>query len=183
MTQYSISQLARKFGLSRSTLLYYDQIGLLKPAARTRTGYRVYTPTEHEKLRRIDSLRKTGLSLEQISRIIDSEDSRATDILQNRLARINEEIKELRLQQNIIIRLLNNKEMLKNSRVITKEIWVGLLRSAGLDESGMNRWHIEFEHSAPEAHQDFLEFIGLTGKEIEEIRDWSKGSRRNNFTF
>jgi DNA-binding transcriptional MerR regulator len=29
---YHITQLARQFGLSRSTLLYYDRIGLLSPA-------------------------------------------------------------------------------------------------------------------------------------------------------
>ena len=40
----TIGKLARKFDLSRSTLLYYDRIGLLKPSGRTRANYRVYTP-------------------------------------------------------------------------------------------------------------------------------------------
>lgn len=41
---YHISQLAQQFGLSRSTLLYYDRIGLLSPSARSEAGYRQYSP-------------------------------------------------------------------------------------------------------------------------------------------
>jgi DNA-binding transcriptional MerR regulator len=38
-----VSALARRHGLSRSTLLYYDRIGLLKAGGRTGGGYRDYT--------------------------------------------------------------------------------------------------------------------------------------------
>ena len=37
---YSISKLCREFNLSRSTLLYYDTIGLLTASERTRVNYR-----------------------------------------------------------------------------------------------------------------------------------------------
>jgi len=43
MKTYSISKLARACGRSRSTLLYYDRLGLLKPSGRTGSGYRYYT--------------------------------------------------------------------------------------------------------------------------------------------
>jgi DNA-binding transcriptional MerR regulator len=43
MKTYSISKLARAFGLSRSTLLYYDRIGLLAASGRTGSGYRCYS--------------------------------------------------------------------------------------------------------------------------------------------
>jgi hypothetical protein len=51
-----------------------------------------------------------------------------------------------------------------------------MLKSAGLDEAGMKHWHIEFEMTSPEAHQDFLESIGIEESEIESIRAWSKNS-------
>lgn len=38
----------------------------------------------------------------------------------------------------------------------------------------MKNWHIEFEKSSPEAHQDFLESIGIDDDEIASIRQWSK---------
>lgn len=34
----------------------------------------------------------------------------------------------------------------------------------------MDRWHSEFERLAPEAHQDFLEFLGIDASEIDSIR-------------
>jgi hypothetical protein len=49
----TIGQLARKHGLSRSTLLYYDRIGLLSPTSRSAAGYRRYGPTEVDRLTRI----------------------------------------------------------------------------------------------------------------------------------
>ncbi len=38
----TIGRLARRFGLSRSTLLYYDSIGLLSPSTRSAKDYRLY---------------------------------------------------------------------------------------------------------------------------------------------
>ena len=39
---YTVGRLAKRFGLSRSTLLYYDSIGLLKPEVRGEGEYRRY---------------------------------------------------------------------------------------------------------------------------------------------
>lgn len=174
MKQYSISQLARAFGLTRSALLYYDAVGVLKPAARTASNYRIYTDKEYKRLHKITSLRSTGVSLEQIQQIMDSDDSAISDILLQRIDHINNEIQQLRLQQRLIVGLLDNEELLKNTRVITKEMWVEFLESAGLDEEGMRKWHMEFEVSAPEAHQDFLESLGLSVAEIRRIREISQ---------
>ena len=64
--------LARRHGLSRATLLYYDRIGLLKPSARRTNGYRHYAPRDDERLRQICLYRQTGLPLADIRRLFDS---------------------------------------------------------------------------------------------------------------
>ena len=38
----TVGKLSEKFGLSRTALLYYDRIGLLTPAGRSESGYRLY---------------------------------------------------------------------------------------------------------------------------------------------
>src|SRR6185503_19923577 len=38
----SVSRLARRFGLSRTALLYYDRLGLLSPSERSAAGDRLY---------------------------------------------------------------------------------------------------------------------------------------------
>lgn len=176
MKQYSISQLARKFGLSRSTLLHYDSIGLLKPTMRTDANYRVYTEDCYERLQQICSLRSTGISLKHIQNIIDSDQTIVSGILQKRIDQINHEIQSLRLQQTVIVKLLSDEGLSKSTRVVTKEMWVSLLESAGLDDQGMRNWHIEFEQSMPEAHLDFLESLGLCIEEINNIKQWAKNS-------
>ena len=59
---------------------------------------------------------------------------------------------------------------------MTKERWVQLLSACGLDEADRGRWRREFEKLSPEAHQDFLESLGLPAAEIALIRKWSAGA-------
>lgn len=64
---YSISELARFFGISAQTLRHYDKIGLLKPSfCKESNKYRLYGREEIHKLYLIKELKKMGLSLEDI---------------------------------------------------------------------------------------------------------------------
>ncbi|MEW8205676.1 MAG: MerR family transcriptional regulator, partial [Candidatus Thiodiazotropha taylori] len=87
-------------------------------------------------------------------------------------------IQTLRNQQQVIINLISNRDNLDKTRIVTKERWVEMLTAAGLDESGMWLWHREFEASSPEAHQDFLESIGINQAEIEMIRKKSRSAHK-----
>lgn len=174
MTTWTISQVARRFGLSRGTLLYYDSIGLLVPSARSAAGYRLYSESDLQRLDRIRLYRDAGIPLNTIAEIMGGGDGALRKRLDERLAGINDEIARLRRQQQVIVGLLQNEEALARTRVLTKKKWVALLRASGLDEAGMRRWHVEFEAVSPEAHQDFLESLGIPDGEIEAIRCWSR---------
>jgi len=173
MKMFTIGQVANKYSLSRSTLIYYDSIGILKPSGRSASNYRLYSDTDLKKMDRIILFRSTGLSLESISLLLDTGSNDLKSALERRLLSINNEIQGLRDQQKVILRILKNENASKHARVITKEKWVSLLQAAGLDDEGMKNWHIEFERTSPEAHQDFLESIGIEKDEIELIRSWS----------
>ena len=83
-------------------------------------------------------------------------------------------MQELRTQQNLILQLIGNDRLSSNARVMDKATWVTVLDKAGLDDNGKRKWHQEFEAIAPEAHQDFLESIGIESEEINSIRKWSR---------
>jgi DNA-binding transcriptional MerR regulator len=172
---FSISRLGRRFGLSRSALLYYDRIGLFAPSKRSRAGYRVYGDADVKRLEAICRYREIGLSLKQIGELLGGATSRTVELLEARLDGLNDEIERLREQQRIIVRLLANPRKLRHTRAMDKARWVAILRAAGLDDSAMHRWHIEFERAAPEGHQDFLESLGLSKSEVTRIRRWSSG--------
>ncbi len=161
--------------MSRSTLLYYDGIGLLCPAYRTRTKYRIYSESDHDRLEQICILRDTGISLSEIKIILDQSISNRAEILQKRLKSIQSEINTLREQQRHIVQLLECPKLLADLPMLSKEQWISILQSSGLDEAGMDRWHYEFEKSAPESHQSFLESLGLSEEEIDEIRQRYSG--------
>ena len=170
---YTIGQVAKKYSLSRSALIYYDNIGVLTPSGRSGSNYRLYSEDDLKKMDRIQLFRSAGLSLESISSLLEKENNELNSTLENRLLMINSEIQGLRDQQKVILKILENESLERNTRVITKETWVSMLKAAGLDEAGMRNWHIAFEKTSPEAHQDFLESIGLENDEILAIRDWS----------
>jgi hypothetical protein len=69
--------------------------------------------------------------------------------------------------------LLQGKNTIGRDKNMNKEKWTSIMRSAGLSEADMHRWHAEFERSAPEDHQQFLEFLHIPPEEIERIRAWS----------
>ncbi len=60
------------------TLRYYDEIGLFSPAAVDRfTGYRTYTADQLPRLNRILALKEMGLSLAEITRLLNEDVSPA----------------------------------------------------------------------------------------------------------
>ena len=50
-----------------------------------------------------------------------------------------------------------------------------LFLEIGLDEKTMMKWHALFEQRHPESHQSFLEWLGLTTAQIEQVRAHSRG--------
>jgi DNA-binding transcriptional MerR regulator len=174
MPTYTVGVLARSVGLARSTLLYYDRIGLLPAAQRSVARYRLYGEDARTRLEAICTYREVGLSLAEIRGLLDARGGQTAVILTARLDRLNDEIACLRKQQRVIVQLLKNRTLLRGTRALDKRRWVQILAGAGLDEPAMHRWHVEFEAVAPEAHQDFLESLGIAPAEISSIRRWSR---------
>lgn len=171
---YTIGKLVKQFKLSRSTLLYYDKKALLKPSGRNSTNYRLYTEDDVDRLSQIILYKKAGLSLEEIKVILDDSHSEVSKILEKRLDYLNEEISEIRKQQQHIINILGEEALWTSSKVMNKAQWIQILKSSGMDEQAMRQWHIAFERDLPEAHTDFLESLGIESEEITEIKAWAQ---------
>ncbi len=167
------SKLAQQCGLSRSTLLYYESIGLIKPPLRTESNYRRYSEADVRRLRQICVYREAGLALSDICAILDRPEDHATAVLKRRLLSLDDEIEKLREHQRTILSLLRSTKDFTKGKIMTKDKWVSIMTAAGLSENDMQRWHVEFERSAPQDHQQFLEFLHIPPQEIQSIRAWS----------
>lgn len=201
--EFTIGCLAKTVGLSRSTLLYYDRIGLLRPVNRSRGNYRLYSAEDVERLRRIHAYREMGLPLKQIHELahgVNWGDSKAENMLERHLHSLEREIESLKKQQRQVVSLLEqitSRTSLRGSGVrkarrpgaqlkgrkkpkpfstqendmVNKERWTEIMRAAGLSEEDMHNWHRQFERLEPEAHQEFLESLGISAEEIRDIRE------------
>jgi len=62
-----IQEFAKRGGVSIRALRHYDSLGLLKPSARTHSGYRLYEEADLQRLHQIVALKAFGLSLTDIA--------------------------------------------------------------------------------------------------------------------
>lgn len=168
---YTVGRLAKKHGLSRSTLLYYDRIGLLSPSGHMKGEYRQYTEENDIRLAKICEYRQAGISLKEIGRMLDAQaETSVAEALENRLAELNREMDGLREQQRLVATLLGRGDLLGTTEGLDKATWVSLLSAAGFSEDDMRRWHVQFERSAPEKHEQFLRHLRIPDGEISAIR-------------
>jgi DNA-binding transcriptional MerR regulator len=74
---YTIEQVATRMGLTKRTLRYYEEVGLLPPTGRTEGNYRLYTDDDIQRLERIKELRDLlGFSLADIRELLEADDER-----------------------------------------------------------------------------------------------------------
>ena len=170
----TISKLAKQFNISRTTLLYYEKEGLIKPANRSSNGYRWYGDKEISRLQKIVNYRAFGLSIPDIKTLLSSSQNRKQRAtLEKQFANLEQEIQKLKQQQLAIIRFLGDISTLKNTQM-TKQQWTEIMRASGMSDEDMRNWHIQFEKAQPVGHQEFLESLGIEQQEIQSIRQWSK---------
>ena len=107
LDQIPISRFSVITRISPNALRYYDQKGLLVPAAKDPfTGYRYYTADQLERGVRIKTLCNLGFTLEDIARFLEAEslgDDAAVEILlSEQLSKIEGEIVRLQMVEGLL---------------------------------------------------------------------------------
>lgn len=67
----NIGEASRATGISVKMLRYYEQIGLVRPALRSDSGYRVYSDANIALLRFVRRARDLGFQVKQIAALLD----------------------------------------------------------------------------------------------------------------
>jgi MerR family transcriptional regulator, repressor of the yfmOP operon len=72
-----IEAVAQRTGLTKRTIRYYEEIGLLSPSGRSLGGFRLFSEADVARLERIVALRESaGLTLAEIATLLDAESVR-----------------------------------------------------------------------------------------------------------
>jgi len=100
--QLFIGELAERVGVNRETLRYYERRGLLEPAGRTASGYRIYDDRSEARLLFIKRAQTFGFSLEEIRDLLQMEPDnpgschRVMAMLDGKLEELSRKIDEMR---------------------------------------------------------------------------------------
>jgi DNA-binding transcriptional MerR regulator len=76
--RYRIGEVAERAGVTTRTIRYYEELGLLGPAERTKGSHRFYTDADVTRLQELIRLRDLlGLSLDEVVALAEAEEARA----------------------------------------------------------------------------------------------------------
>ncbi len=68
--QLKIGELAKRSGLTVEALRFYEQQGLIQPLGRTASGYRLYSPSDVQRVNFILHAKKVGFTLAEIKTLL-----------------------------------------------------------------------------------------------------------------
>ena len=176
---YKIGYLVKKFNLSRSAILYYDKVGLLKPTERKYNNYRLYAQQEVEKLEKILLYKESGISLSDIQKLLDVENTGKTGILMERLNKIQMEIKNLKNQEKLVLDVLKEEVIMGKSIFSSSKTWTEMLVKLGYEEIDWLNWHLQFELDSPEGHYKLLRSLNMKDEEIDNLLALIREDRLN----
>jgi MerR family transcriptional regulator, repressor of the yfmOP operon len=128
-----IQEVADRVGLTARSIRYYEEVGLLEPAARSEGAYRLYDPDDVARLQFIKGLRDdAGFSLGEIRQLLEDETARATNRTRFRESRSPAERREVLLDG--VARIDRQVETLRAK--------IGRLQSM-IDAANERRSHLE----------------------------------------
>ncbi len=107
-TLVTIGKAASLTGISAKMIRYYEDIGVLKKATRSESGYRLYNQAQLQQLGFIRRSRNLGFSMAEIQSLLkfwlnsDRESRQVKQLAQNHLQDINEKILALEKMKTVL---------------------------------------------------------------------------------
>lgn len=108
----NIGTAARQSGVPPKTIRYYESVGLIQPAERSASGYRVYDRNDVETLRFVQRARSLGFSVEEVGSLLALWRDRARSsaevkaLAAQRVADIDQKLAELGEMRDTLVHLM-----------------------------------------------------------------------------
>jgi DNA-binding transcriptional MerR regulator len=120
-----IGELSKEAGVEVGTVRFYERRKLLKPASRTSSGYRLYSPQDVKVVKGIKQLQELGFTLKEIKELIDlhrtaaraSTNSAEPRGVQRMIALTREKLQVIEKKSRLLMQMRRDvAKMLKNLR-------------------------------------------------------------------
>jgi Zn(II)-responsive transcriptional regulator len=114
MNALTIGKMAKMAGVTNDTVRFYERCGLIEPAGRSESNYRIYNMADAVRLRFIKRAKELGFSLNEIKDLLAlSQDPNATKAEVK--ARTEEKTEKIRQQIHDLSKILTALEHLSDS--------------------------------------------------------------------
>ncbi|EQB9790857.1 MerR family transcriptional regulator [Clostridium botulinum] len=113
---FTTGEFAKRFGVKKDTLFYYDKIGLFKPAGISDNGYRYYTIPQSDIFWVIQSLRDLNFPLKSLDNYLKAPSPQdLIELSKNQLNKVDQEIEKLIQIRSILNRIVLQSEEALNA--------------------------------------------------------------------
>ena len=162
---YSVSDVTKRIGVSRSTLLYYEKVELVVPEREPENGYRIYSQGDLDRLVMLKQLQKAGLPLAECRRFMDGKPDMA--VVRERLVHLDRDLIEMTMARDLL-----------------RSLYFRVTGDAPPEAAPVDvrEWHAEFEKRSADAHSVWLQKMGFSEKESLYIR-WVSRDMHDNATY
>ncbi len=148
-----IAEVARRTGLTSRALRFYEARGLVDPL-RTASGRRHYGPTELARINQIVTLKRAGLSLAQIDRLVRRGVIDLPTLIDAQIAAVAEQVKALSETRALLVTV---KSRIERSEPIDVATFCSLIRIGDLEMTDKAQaWRqVTDQYMSEEARADF----------------------------
>lgn len=103
-TLFTIGQFAALHGINKKTLMWYDEIGLFRPATVKDNGYRYYTYHQSSTLETILMLRELGMSLQEIGDFLQHRSASGLErLLDEKITELDRNLERMLKIRNLMV--------------------------------------------------------------------------------
>jgi len=131
MKLLTVSEIARRTGMTVRTLHHYEAKGLLEPARRSDAGYRLYGESELKRLQHIVSLKALGFSLEEIRACLDADAPSLSEALARQVVRLRDAVVR---QRELLNRLEHVAQRVAHGEAIDAETLLSSIEASTIME-------------------------------------------------
>lgn len=128
-------------GLSKKSIRYYEEVGLVHPTRNTENDYRIYSLEDIEKLKRIKFLRELNVSIHDMQ-LLDSGSLTLMDCMYDRIKKIEAEEEKFKKIRNMCVEISRS-----NATFSTIEIEKYFRQMNILNKEGFTMRSVCIDHS------------------------------------
>jgi len=116
---FTIGQLARRTGVPTRTIRFWSDAGLVPPAARSGSGYRLYDADAAARLELVQALRELGLGLDVVQAVL-SRARTVAEVAAAHVAVLDVQIRTLRLRRAVLSTVARHGHTIEETLIMHK---------------------------------------------------------------